>query len=307
MLLQSLYTIAVMALLAGALLTSALVSAKAAIHEAATRHVATALARGTNDFSTWAANYVYQHRADAQWPMQPQSTAPEPVCGGPAAQASCNLFVTTTYQVTGSTSASAANANGASTGNATAQNLQTLVDEQRISADITATITNASGNVIGTGTREVTARVFDAPPYAIVTGTRDVSSVLGSVHAAEGDTGGALAPASDVEEKTSPDPLNPMLYQDTVINVTMTCSNSAANDNQYNPGLDNNPPGNNLMSWGVQAAGRAYEAPCEPKYDVSGAPSDADDAVNGNYKVGLFASPESWSNESSTAQSAWTQ
>jgi type II secretory pathway pseudopilin PulG len=310
-LLQSLVTITIMVLLAGALLTSSLVSAKVAIHEAATRHVATALARGTDDFSRWAANFVYTNRADAQWPAQPQTTAPEAACGAgfaaPTVQTPpCAFFVTTTYHVTGSTTVPLGN--GGPAGNATAQNLQTLVDEQRISADVTATITNASGTVLGAGTRELTLRVFDAPPYAIVTGTRDVSTVLGSEHAAEGDTGGADEDSRSLAQGDgSPDTANPSSYKDTVINVTMTCTNSPANSDQSNPNNDNHAPGNEGLPWGVQDVHGGFEAPCLPTYGIAQVPVDAHIPKDGSYSVGAFAGPRTWSNGSQASGSAWAQ
>ena len=125
MLLQSLLAIAIMLLLAGALLTNALVSAKVAMHQSATRHVSIALARGTDDFTRWAANFVYTNHAGAQWPTNVQTTTPEPICNGGAStmqtvqRAACALFETTTYQVTGSTTALPPN--GAAAGQSTAE------------------------------------------------------------------------------------------------------------------------------------------------------------------------------------------
>lgn len=311
MLLQSLLTIAIMLLLAGALLTSALVSAKVAMHEAATRHVSISLAHGTSDFTRRAANFVYDNRASAQWPTNVQTTVPEPICDGGAStmqtvqRTACTLYETTAYQVTGSTTAPNPNG-GAAAGQSTAENLQTLVDEQRISAEVTATITCASGVVIGSGTRELTVRVFDAPPYAIVTGTRDVSTVLGAVRAAEGDTGGVDSAIYKIRAAETPDPSDPSSYKMTTINVSMTCVNSSANNDQSNPSSNNKPPGNNNMPWGVQAVHRAFEAPCEPAYGVLRTPSDATIPSDGNYGVGSFATPTAWINGSANSSSAWS-
>jgi hypothetical protein len=313
MLLQSLLAIAIMLLLAGALLTNALVSAKVAMHQAATRHVSIALARGTDDFTRWAANFVYTNRAGAQWPTNVQTTSPEPICDGSATRmqteqrTTCTLFETTTYQVTGSTTAPSPKGDAATAGQSTAENLQTLVDEQRISAEVTATITNASGVVIGSVTRELTARVFDAPPYAIVTGTRDASTVLGSEHAAEGDTSGIYAIGKSSGGNATPDPANPSSYKVTVIRVKMTCTNSSANNDQTDPVADNKPPGNNNMPWGVQAVHRAFEAPCLPSYGILNVPSDAEIPADANYDVSSFADPKPWRNGSSDAASGWAQ
>jgi hypothetical protein len=282
------------------------------MHQAATRHVSIALARGTDDFTRWAANFVYNNRAGAQWPTNVQTTAPESICEDGAStmqaeqRATCVLFETTTYRVTGSTTAAPRNDEGAAASQDTAENLQTLVDEQRISAEVVATITNSSGIVIGSGTRELTVRVFDAPPYAIVTGTRDVSTVLGSVRSAEGDTGGVNSAVYKLRPAETPDPSEPSSYKMTIINILMTCVNSSANNDQSNPSADNKPPGNNNMPWGVQAVHRAFEAPCEPAYAILRTPSGATIPADGNYEVGSFATPRTWTNGSANSSSAWS-
>lgn len=300
MLLQTLLTVSIVVLFAGALLTSALVSAKATLHATATRAVSSALGRGTNDVRAWAANFVARNHARAHWPVSVRISDPEPVCD------SCSLRVSLAYRVTGSTTAPTTGSEGGS-GLGTAENLQTLVDEQRVAVEVTATVSNTAGVVLGKGTRELTLRVFDAAPWAVVTGARDLSTVLGSVHAAEGDTGGAAPSPGGTAAPAAPDPRDPSAYKNTTIGVMMTCANSTANNDQSAPFADNQPPGNNSMPWGVQARGRAFEAPCSPSYAITLVPSDADVPKDGNYRVGSFRPAQSWSNGSRTAPSGWPQ
>jgi hypothetical protein len=323
MLLQSMLTMAVMVVLAGALLTSALVSAKVAMHETATRLIGIALDGGTGDVTTWAADFVYRHTASGPWPTTEQTSQSQPICepssssGMPAGLAPslgpgpCSRYATVTYRITGSTSF-AASAGDEKAATDAAENLQVLVDEQRISAEVTATITNNSGVVLGSGTRQLTLRVFDAPPWAIVTGTRDVSTVLGPIDAVEGDTAGTKAGSATGQAKpdASPDPNDPSGFKDTTIKVTMTCSNSAGNDDQEAPFRDNQEPGNYHLPWGVQLLGRAYEAPCQPKYAFAanpGIPADADVPTDGNYQIGAFSGATAWHNGYVAPAGGWPQ
>jgi hypothetical protein len=309
-LLQTLISIVIIVLLSSALFTGTLVSAKVALHESATREVQLALARGTDDFTRWAANYVYRNHANAEWPPSLQTTVPQPICDSiqptKPTSATCGLFEMATYRVTGSTTSPSPRSVAGESDQDTAENLQTAVDEQRISAEVTSTVTTASGAVLGTGTRELTLRVFDVPPWAIVTGTRDLSSVLGSLRAAEGDTGGAR-PSQLVSAHKAPNLSAPGGYIDTAIGVTLTCANSALNSDQQSPLSDNQPPGNNNMPWGVQAIRQAFEAPCQPQYALQlghQPPPDAEIPLDGNYDIGSFASPRPWANGGATGASS---
>jgi hypothetical protein len=308
MLIQSLLTIAIIALLAGTILTSSLVAARTAIHEQASRNVEAALDRGTAVFTTWAARFVQSHTATGSWPLPEQATAPESMCESMAG--SCHLAANIAFRITGSSAVG--NSTPGSTGSDEALNLQTLIHEQRISAEVMATVTNDSGVPLGSGTREVTARVFDASPWIVVTGARDATTVLGSVHAAEGDTAGTTATAAQgvADPAVTPDPQHPSNFRTTVINVTMTCNNSVANSNQSNPRLDNRAPGNRNLPWGVQLRHGAYETPCSPTYGLSAnspVPRDVYIPTDGNYRVGTFTPATAWRNGSATSPSAWPE
>jgi hypothetical protein len=307
MLLQSLLTIVIMVLVAGGIMVSSLAAAKSAIHEATTRSVGLALDRGTGVFTSWAATFVRANTASGSWPTIEQTAPVEPMCATVSPSVACKSFATIAYRVTGSST-------GAATKPATgseALNLQTLVDEQRIGAEITATVTNDAGAVLGSGTRDITVRVFDEPPWAIVTGTRNATSVLGSEQAAEGDTAGTeiVDALGKPEIEASPDPKTPADFKDTVINVTMSCTNSAGNNDPAHPEQDDHAPGNGGLPWGVQRSGRAYEAPCTPAYPLAanpGVPADADMPIDGEYRVGAFGPPRGW-NSGTAKPGGWPQ
>lgn len=301
-----------MAVLAGALLVSSLASATFAVHELSARSARIALARGTNDVTAWVSSFVRKNGAGGALPMQEQILAPEPACDGMAARGTLAApqtgrcgYVTISYRVTGTTSDA-----GSNTGPDTAENLQTIVDEQRTSVELTATVTTGSGDALAVVTRQLTLRLFDAQPWAVVTGARDVSTVLGSIHAAQGDTAGQTGVGAQSASAATPNPLDPSAFQDTTIHVTMTCTNSSANSDPNRPDRDNQSPGNGNLPWGVQSQHGAFEAPCQPTYafaDSPGVPNDASLGINGNYDVGVFRTSESWSNGSATTAASWPQ
>jgi hypothetical protein len=286
MLLQALLTVALLAVLAGALLTNSLLQANVAAHQMAVRLTTTALARGTSDFVTWAQTYVAQHGAATAWPPTTVTEPAQPACA--AAATTCTTFATIAYAVAGSSAT-------ATSGPDPAENLQSALHENRISGTVTATITNQNGTVLATRTRLLTVRVFDAAPYAVVTGAREASAMAGSVSAAEGDEGG-YRDTTLFSGRATPDPSKPMTVKDTTVRVTMTCANSASNSNETEPMLDNNQPGNDDKPWGV-SGGQAFEAPCSPSYLFSSTPpipADAFVSENNVYDVSAFNSA-SWS------------
>jgi hypothetical protein len=279
MLLQALLSVAFIAILAGAILTSALVDVKVAAHDAAARISDAALARGSDEFVNWAQLYVARHGAAATWPTTTVTDTPVPAC---AQGATCTSFVTVTYAVAGS---SIATTNGPDP----AQNLQVALAENRIAGTVTATITDAAGNIESARTRFVTIRVFNAAPFAVLTGARDATSMAGSAQAAEGDTGG-YRDSLEGTYRATPNPENPSVAKDTTLTVTMTCTNSTQNSDSYHPFLDNHSPGNDARQWGA-SGGSAFETPCAPSYSLSSKPRIPADAIqnNGNtYQVGSF-------------------
>ena len=310
MLIQSLLLIATMLIVGSALLTSTLVSAKAAFHRAVIHKSETAMSDATAQFVSWAQNYVTKYGTEAPWPtgMQPQSgPISEDLCtgkvlsgnalGAPGASPSngtCALMATMEWTVTGS-SATTALRPVQTAATSTAQNLSVSLDEQRISATLTVIITNASGKtVFANHSRELTARVFDASPYVAVTGTRDVSSEVGDIRASEGDTGG-FRELRNAYASSGPNEQAPASLSDTRILTTIDCTNSAGNDNQTDPYVDRN---NVYFDRSTRTYGNlawAYEATCAPKYEINtaGAPSEYEPAQNNVY-LSRAAATKTW-------------
>ncbi len=281
MLLQVLLSVVLIALLAGALLASALVNVKVAAQQAVVRITGTALARGTDEFVNWAQDYVAQRGAATTWPSTPVTDQPQAAC---ATTTACNTFATIVYGVVGSSAAGAS-------GPDPAQNLQSALHENRISGTVTATITDQNGTIIGSRTRLVTVRIFDAPPFAVLSGARDVSTIAGSAQAGQGDTAGYRVASSFYQSQATPNPSNPSAVKDTSILVTFT---------------DNTAPGNDSEPWGV-SGGTAFEAPCAPTYSFSSnppIPADAEIPANNVYEVGGFTS-SSWSSSPTGTNGNW--
>ncbi len=295
---QSLLLIATMVVLGGALLTSTLVSTKAALHQAVIRKSQTAISDATAQFVAWAQNYVTRYGTEAPWPrgIQPQSgPIHEDLCSGkimpsamPASE-SCPLIATLRWKITGSSAGSTQQSpqNGVTS---IAQNLSVSLDEQRISATLSVAISNPSGTtVFATHSREVTARIFDAAPYVAVTATRDVSAEVADIHTSEGDTGGALPYGFTPKAPTA---LSPAQFTDTRLRTTIDCHNSAQNNDQGDPLADgiNVPFDRTTRPYGNVAW--VFEAPCAPNYyiDTREAPSDYSPPDNSTYATNASSS-----------------
>lgn len=282
MLIQSLVIIAAMVVLSGAILTSTLVTAKASLHHTLLAKTQTAMNDATAAFIGAAASDVRKYGTEQPWPSPTPSS--QAMCGNASSPAGasvpCPFLAVASWRVTGRTSAAPVSFPSPMAGSATsnAQNLAATIDEQRVSATIAVRITDPTGRtLLADRSREVTARIFNASPYVVITGSRDSTTAAGSVHAAEGDTGGA-AP-SKLEEyymPQSPDAKYPAQFTDTRIRTTVDCKNSSTTFDQNEPhatvdfGLNVN---HSVRAFGNQDW--AFEAPCDPKYlvDDSSAPS----------------------------------
>jgi hypothetical protein len=288
MLLQAMMSVVILAVLALAILTSTLITAKVAAQQLVARTMTTELANGTIDFVNWARFYVSKHGATTAWPTNPTIVPPTPIC---TTAEPCHLFATVAFRIIGGTAES-------STGPDPATNLEEAVSENRISGAVTVTVSNTEGATIAARTRFETLRVFDAAPYAIVTGVRDSVAMAGSVLAGQGDTGGYRA-GYIADFGATPNPAAPSHVKDTSISVTMSCSNSAENNDQHNPLNDNHQPGNDNLPWGV-SGGTAFEAPCSPGYALAPIPTMPPGAILpvGNvYNINSFNSSQ-WSGAS---------
>ena len=296
--LQALVSVALVVAIAMVLLQSALANAKIASQHASARIVASGLERGTGDFVRWAARAVAARGASTSWSAATVTDGTQNACE--TNDPGCGASLTISFAVAGSTA-------NATPGTSIAENLQDVLHENRVSATISVALADRSGAIEASATRLATIRVFDAPPYAILSGVRDATTMASSVGAAQGDTAGA--PGADTNDAASiapptPDPARPAADTDTTISVTMTCSNSSANDNASQPFSDNNAPGNDGEPWGV-SGGSAFEAPCEPTYASSTTPSvpaDARPRVGDIYDVGTFSTTR-WASRATTPSS----
>jgi hypothetical protein len=302
-LIQSLLLIATMLIVGSALLTSTLVSAKAAFHRAVIHKSETAMSDATAQFVSWAQNYVSKYGTEAPWPTgtQPQSgPISEDLCtgkvlsgnalGAPGASPSngtCALMATMEWTVTGS-SATTALRPVQTAATSTAQNLSVSLDEQRISATLTVIITNASGKtVFANHSRKLTARIFDASPYIAVTGSRDVPTEVGNIHSSEGDTGGAGRFLSS-NRSVAPSPVDPSAFTDTQILTTIDCANTTTNNDQNNPEADGSSVYFDRSQRNYGNLAWAFEAPCAPTYqiDSTDAPKDYQPPQGRTYGTG---------------------
>lgn len=310
-----------MLIVGSALLTSTLVSAKAAFHRAVIHKSETAMSDATAQFVTWAQNHVSKYGTEAAWPTgtQPQSgPISEDLCTGRVVSgntstqpgpsspgATCPLDATMEWTVTGSSTAVRSAAQTVAT--STAQNLSVSLDEQRVSATLTVIIANASGRTIfANHSREVTARVFDASPYVAITGTRDVSTEVGDIHASEGDTAGARDSRPFHLTTVLPTSANPSAFSDTRIITTIDCANSGVNNNQQNPSADQNGVYFDRSRRDYGNLAWVFEAPCAPTYQINtgGAPPNYE-AAQGRIYTSSSANTKPWekSDENSSTYS----
>jgi len=238
MLVPILFIIALLAALSGAVLENARQAADAALEAQVARSATAALTGGVADFTHGLAAFVARHGTHGPWPASAIPSTPLPLC--------TDATVCPYTYVVRATITAASDGGG---GTDLARNLQAAaIDEGRVSAVVSAAVSDATGAVIGTRSRYLTYRVFDAPPYAVIAGS--------SATAGPGDTGGAGPGAGGIAAA------------DTRIHVRLTCRTAIANVVPFVN--DQQPAGNDGLPWG-NAAHAAYEAPCT----ASDAPADA--------------------------------
>ena len=317
MLLQTLPLLAMIFVLGLGLVTSQLVAVRYTVQHAASRDIGLADDGAVIDVTRNIAQYVHDNGStEGPWKSPTEPTQKESTCAGQVTDQVC-LYTTYRWRFTGA-SRSAPSRFGGSTpqsgsGQSQAVNLQrALIDEQRVSVQIIATINTARGDQLGDRTRDVTFRIFNAAPYAVAVGSYDVNSELGSAKATQGDTGGdhqtELA-NSGVERH--PDPQNPDHFKDTTIHVAVTCQNSPQNmssDPYANNHLAYAGPNAPNLPWGVTA--HAYETPClQPRYSqLESPPAGAQPyPTNEDYTLSQASPPpEIWNNGEGTP-GAWTR
>ena len=314
MLLQTLPLLAMIFLVGFGLVTSQLVAVRYSVQRAASRDVGLAVDGAVIDVTRNVANYVRDNGStEGPWKSPVGQSPRASACAEHETGQVC-LYTTYHWRFTGSSRRGFPDSgSGSGAGQSKAVNLQTaLIDEQRVSVHVIASISSAKGDVLAERTRDVTFRVFNAAPYAVVVGSYDVTSQLGAETATQGDTGGNLpfiVPLNGLPVR--PDFRYPDNYRDTTLHVSLTCQNSAQNSNQTIPYVDNHPAylGENApnLPWGVR--GFAYEVPCDPQYARESPPAGAPQyPIDQNYTLSRksLLDNESWKN-GETNSGTWVQ
>lgn len=258
MLMQSMVLLAAIIVISGTLLTNSLMTAKKNLHELLLTKTQIAMNNTVGDFEAWASQRVESSNTQTTWPTTFTRNI-KSTCGLPT----CQYWAYSQWLVTGATTGLPRQANMTTT-NATALNLATAVDEQRISAQITVNIDDASGkSTFSSATREITARTLNVAPFVVITGVKDLETASGQAGSVEGDSGGYSSPKFYYQSK--PDSNFPNEMTDTRIKADVDCNNSVAGRNQDNPYKDNAISiDHSVRQFGDQDW--AYEVPCTPTY-----------------------------------------
>lgn len=284
MLVQGLLLVAVIVLISGSIITSTLVTAKAALSHSITAQAHTAMSDATADFVAWAQARVRASNAHASWSPKtvsgkPDTTEFRPLCSASrvasATDPECKHAESISWIVTGTTDGAppAADSGGKYDG-AFAENMSRPVDEQRISAVISVDVDSMNGRqTFASMSREVTARVFDAAPYVVITGMREASANNGSISTGQGDSGGRMGQYIN-KTKQTPDPREPYRYTETRITASVNCENT--------PDVNSSDPAHPYPGKVAQIleAGRdgdmdwQFQTPCVPTYPTPQPPPD---------------------------------
>ena len=293
--LQTLVAIASIVVLTGAILTSALVSAKNAFHQAVVAKTQTAMTDATSQFTQWAASIIATSGTEQNWAGATNPnvvTKSMCVTTGP-----CQFYETTTWTVTGATVGKQLQQTSAQS-ISTASNMAPAVDEQRLSVTINSAVSDASGhNIYGGRSEELTARLFDAKPYVVITGAHDTSSEVSLQTASEGDSGGSMPSGFGYGVVSEPDIQQPGSYTNTVIKTIVDCQNSIPFD-ETDPTSTTDKANKLIIK--VRQGGSlswSFQMPCVPTYGVPAAPSGTQNyaAPNGAvYNIQSSNGSQSW-------------
>jgi len=272
-LLQSLLVIATTVVLASTILLSALVSAKTSLHQEMTRKAETAAADGTAAFVAWAQSIMAKNALtnSNDWPTKPPAPIREELCapGTLPPGGKCAFVAATDWTVTGKSATS--DAAGVWATSSLITNASTTLDEQRISATITTTVTSRDHNSTASErTRQLTLRTLQANPYIVVTGVHDENAAYGTTDASEGDTAGFARSDQSLaagNERAAPDSARPSDYTNTTLRAEATCTNSFASDGADPYKLRLVPAFKHLRKYGN--ADWAFESQCKPKYRIT--------------------------------------
>ena len=268
-----------MLVVTAALLLNELFSAKAALHQQVMNSSQTEMAEATSRFVRWAASNVKLSGTRlSAWPkMIPIKIASQNQ--EIESDKSDHMVALITWSVNGGSGLDAPV--NEKLPQSIATNVSQELDEQRISATISVSITNRSGSSLIKLSRNVTARIFNADPYLVVTGMKSADSTAGTINSVEGDSGGfgEVFNTNQFNEKV-PDVSSPALYVNTTIQAAIGCLNTAG----ASQGRQSSIASDLLVN--VRSAGNlayAFEAPCQPVFTMSSYPSNYSFPKNGVY------------------------
>ena len=258
MLMQSMVLLAAIVVISGTLLTNSLMTAKKSLHELLLTKTQIAMNNAVSDFETWAAQRVQSSNTQTTWPTTFTRNI-KSTCSLPQ----CQYWAYSQWLVTGATTLLPRQVNTTAK-NATAMNLATAVDEQRISAQVTVSIDDVSGkSTFSSATRQITARTLNVAPYVIITGITDSETAAGEARSVEGDSGGFDDGLR--LKRTVPDANFPAMVSDTQILTDVDCVNSIAGANQDDPNADKaRSVDHSIRQFGDQDW--QFEVPCTPSY-----------------------------------------
>ena len=228
MLLGSLFSAAMMTLLAAAFLSAGLAMTHATIRRAAETYVASGLQIAVRDVQNRLSAAAQNGTLNS--PLPAVSPAP-PACADPR----CGFAVSESVQYIAYASpgpSPAASCDPHGTNCALGEQTNAAVAEGRVSARITVTVTDANRNVLVTRSRDVTFRTFRSEPYAVLTGSRDDTTDITGASAA-GDDGGLPAatpnPCSSAAAGSADDTAVRVAYENAVTNA---CADGSSWQNQ---------------------------------------------------------------------------
>lgn len=189
MLANALFYVALIALAASTLLSAGLAMTRAGIHRLAQTYISAGYQRAATSLQETLADDLRAGPLPSPMP----SFAPLPAACVDSASP-CRYESSETIALTNSSSpVTAGQCDPGQTNCASNEQANSYVDESRITARITVTITAASdGSVLATRSSDVIVRTMNTPPYAVISGSRDGSfDDVAAMHAA-GDDGGIL-------------------------------------------------------------------------------------------------------------------
>lgn len=281
MLIQALLLIAVIVLVSGSIITSTIVSAKTALSHAVIAQSQTAMSDATAEFVLWAQRRVKDGTTHTSWSPRIVNGRSDNIlfrniCGASPATSlndtGCDHAEKLSWSVIGTTDQTAVVGNAIQQNPVSyAENMSRPVDEQRLSAIISADVDSNNGRLTYSSTsRMITARILDTTPYLVITGTRDIASSSGSVTTNQGDSGG-YNPVADMRDQVErPRPSQPNKFTETRIKTTVNCKDSAL-INPRNPyaamtsAIEAGRDGD--MDW-------SFQIPCVPGYATPPPPAD---------------------------------